>query len=419
MRDELRTQTEFGIALLRVMPWSISFHERIKLFREIVDADRVAIQGSDDVNSGTRSRGIVVRIRRSRILEDGKIALDRVGHSIKDRIVVRYVDAFGEEEAGIDAGGLFKDFWTSLSVRVFDPSFGLFEEKNQLTYPNPAASKLYDEYEMANMYTFLGKILGKALYENIVVQPQFAHFFLSFLGGRYNFMNLIDDLSTLDPDLYKNLMFLKTFDGNVADLDLTFSVMDDSFGSQTEIELIPGGKGISVTSSNKHRYINAVAKHYLHDRLQRQAGAFFAGLYQIIQPELLNMFCAPELQVLISGAVTGISIVELRNYSRYAGGYSSIDHRIGWFWNIVGEFSDADKALLLKFVTSCERPPSLGFDSLQPPFTIQRVDCTDDSRLPTSSTCFNTLKLPTYTSSAILKAKLLLSIRSGAGFDLT
>ena len=65
-----------------------------------MDAERVSIQGSDDVNSGTRSRGTVVRIRRSRILEDGKIAIDRVGSAIKDRIVVKYINDFGEEEAG-------------------------------------------------------------------------------------------------------------------------------------------------------------------------------------------------------------------------------------------------------------------------------------------------------------------------------
>ena len=117
--------------------------------------------------------------------------------------------------------------------------------------------------------------------------------------------------------------------------------------------------------------------------------------------------------------VDGISVEELRNHTRYSGGYFSADRRIGWFWTVVSEFSEADKSLLLKFVTSCERPPSLGFASLQPPFTIQKVDCSDDSRLPTSSTCFNTLKLPTYTSLQVFKEKLLLSIRSGAGFDLS
>jgi ubiquitin-protein ligase E3 C len=57
----------------------------------------------------------------------------------------------------------------------------------------------------------LGRVLGKALFENITIQPQFAHFFLAFMHGRYNFMNLVNDLRTLDEGLYKNLMFLKPY----------------------------------------------------------------------------------------------------------------------------------------------------------------------------------------------------------------
>jgi ubiquitin-protein ligase E3 C len=60
------------------------------------------------------------------------------------------------------------------------------------------------------------------------------------MHGRYNFVNLVNDLNTLDPELYKNLMFLKTYEGDIADLSLTFSVSDDSFGGQKEIDLIPG-----------------------------------------------------------------------------------------------------------------------------------------------------------------------------------
>jgi len=89
---------------------------------------------------------------------------------------------------------------------------------------------LYPEDEIENLYTFLGRVLGKALYENITVQPQFAHFMLNFMNGKYNFTNLINDLATLDKDLYKNLMFLKTYDGDISDLCLTFSITDDAFG---------------------------------------------------------------------------------------------------------------------------------------------------------------------------------------------
>jgi hypothetical protein len=121
IKRELRDQTPFAVTMFRIMPWAIDFHERMKLFREIVEANRISIQGRDDVNSGQRSKGTVVKVRRRMILEDGMAAFDKVGASIKDRIVVRYINDFGEEEAGIDVGGLFKDFLTDLTGRVFNP----------------------------------------------------------------------------------------------------------------------------------------------------------------------------------------------------------------------------------------------------------------------------------------------------------
>ena len=40
-------------------------------------------------------------------------------------------------------------------------------------------------------------------------------------------------------------------------------------------------------------------------------------------------------------------------------------------------------------------------------------------KLPSASTCFNTLKLPTYSSEKVMKKKIIMSITSGAGFELT
>jgi hypothetical protein len=47
-------------------------------------------------------------------------------------------DRFGQEESGIDGGGLFKEFLTSLSKEAFDTNRGLWlvTDENQL-YPNP------------------------------------------------------------------------------------------------------------------------------------------------------------------------------------------------------------------------------------------------------------------------------------------
>ena len=50
---------------------------------------------------------------------------------------------------------------------------------------------------------------------------------------------------------------------------------DTALGGSSEVELIPGGSNVYVNSANRFRYVSLVAKYYLHDRLRRQAGAFF------------------------------------------------------------------------------------------------------------------------------------------------
>lgn len=64
-----------------------------------------------------------------------------------------------------------------------------------------------------------------------------------------------------------------------------------------------------------------------------------------------------------------------------------------------------------------------------PPFTISKVSCEtsifaafggkDADRLPTASTCFHLLKLPNFKVAKNLRAKLLLAINSGTGFELS
>jgi ubiquitin-protein ligase E3 C len=70
--------------------------------------------------------------------------------------------------------------------------YGLFSlTSNHVLFPNPAASLLYPEDEIESLYTFLGRVLGKALYENITVQPQFAHFMLNFMNGKVSVLLII------------------------------------------------------------------------------------------------------------------------------------------------------------------------------------------------------------------------------------
>lgn len=208
----------------------------------------------------------------------------------------------------------------------------------------------------------------------------------------------------------------------MSDLCLTFTVANDDFGV-SEVELIANGADIEVTKENKRRYIYLVAKHHVSDRIKEQSDAFTRGLWDVIERPWLRLFNEPELQVLISGASDGkIDVPDMKSNTRYTGGYTMLDRNIVRFWSVVSSFSPKNQADLLRFVTSCERPPPLGFASMNPPFTIQRVGIMipkSSEKLPTASTCFNTLKLPTYSSEKVLREKLIYAIGSNAGFELT
>lgn len=167
--------------------------------------------------------------------------------------------------------------------------------------------------------------------------------------------------------------------------------------------------------------LGLVTKYYVVDRVKEQSVAFTRGLWEVIDKSWLRIFNEPELQVLISGASDGkIDVEDMRANCRYAGGFTSIDRTVTRFWNVVASMNTKQQSDLLRFVTSCERPPPLGFSSMTPPFTIQRVGVMrDGDKLPTASTCFNVLKLPTYSSERVMKERLLYAIEAGAGFELT
>ena len=100
-----------------------------------------------------------------------------------------------------------------------------------------------------------------------------------------------------------------------------------------------------------------------------------------------------------------------------AGVYKEDHPCIRMFWEVILSFTEKEKQQLLKFVTSCSRPPLLGFKELHPSFHISPGQ--GDERLPSASTCMNVLKLPLYHDKETMKSKILYAIQSGAGFELS
>ncbi|GJP37261.1 hypothetical protein CLOM_g21692 [Closterium sp. NIES-68] len=114
-------------------------------------------------------------------------------------------------------------------------------------------------------WSSLGRIVGKALYEGILLEYNFAPLFVSKLVGRYAFL---DELSSLDVELYRNLMYLKHYEGTHQSSHWT-SQSQRSTGEHSIVELRPGGSHIAVTNENKLQYIHAVADYKLNRQMQQ------------------------------------------------------------------------------------------------------------------------------------------------------
>ncbi|XP_032084909.1 ubiquitin-protein ligase E3B [Thamnophis elegans] len=441
--QELDKDRKRAQLVLQYIPHVVPHKNRVLLFRSMVTKEKEQL---GLVESSSASPHVThITIRRSRMLEDGYEQLRQLSqNAMKGVIRVKFVNDLGMDEAGIDQDGVFKEFLEEIIKKVFDPALNLFKTTSgdERLYPSPTA---YIHENFLQLFEFVGKMLGKAVYEGIVVDVPFASFFLSQLLGHHHsiFYSSVDELPSLDSEFYKNLTSIKRYEGDTSDLGLTLSYDEDVMGQLVCHELIPGGKTIPVTNENKISYIHLMAHFRMHTQIKNQTAAFIGGFRSIIKPEWIRVFSAPELQRLISGDNAEIDLEDLKKHTVYYGGFHGSHRVIIWLWDILAnDFSPEERAMFLKFVTSCSRPPLLGFVYLKPPFSIRCVEVSDDQdtgdtlgsvlrgfftirkkepggRLPTSSTCFNLLKLPNYSKKSVLREKLRYAISMNTGFELS
>lgn len=434
------------IYLLNYIPFMLPFEIRANLFHEFINLDK-----SDNHPFGFRSsiEGVVNRgnIFIESFNEFGKLP----GNDFKKPLSVQFSNEFGEREAGIDGGGLTKELLTSIIESILPTSenrkknsnYQFFEIGEGELYPNNEmffkyrynklinGINLNEEYKnYLNMIKFIGMVIGKCIYENVLIDISFTNFFLrrwlqsttTTNNNKYSFQ----DLSEINIDFYKNLNNILKIedDDEMSELGLTFSVtdkfiLDDGVTLKyVEVDLIPNGSNTPVTISNKFQFILILTKFKLETQSNNFSIAFMEGLNSIIKDYQLKLFDSFELQRLISGGERGIDIDDLFENVEL-GGFLPHDQTIKDLYEILKEFDNESRGKFLKFVTSCPKQPLLGFKELTPKFGIRNAGRSDLIRLPTASTCVNLLKIPDYQNKEILKYKLIKSINSKSGFDLS
>lgn len=461
------------LEILQNLPFFIPFPTRVQIFREFVLTDQTRRRGGfidpDQWRAAVLSRsgrGVFPRhdgnldghdrlsqhhatIHRNRVFEDAYKQFWGLGEGLKEPIQITFVDQFGTEEAGIDGGGVTKEFLTGVCGEAFTPAApadtekmthddaieedktkvgnNLFLENEQhFLYPNPTSvDELKEELRntgigykdtvddqmgrLLRRYEFLGRVVGKCLYEGILVDVHFAGFFLlrwsqqsdAKTGNASASGVSVNDLRDLDEDLYRGLINLKNYTDDVeSDFALNFTITSRLPKSDKTItvELKPGGADLPVTNANKLEYIHLVSRFRLSVQPAYQTAAFLKGINSIINPSWLSMFNQTELQTLVGGDTnTPIDVEDLRRNTVYGGVYSVGDdgrehESVKLFWQVMRELTDEERRKVLKFVTSVARAPLLGFGVLKPKFSIRDAG-EDQTRLCSAS------KLPSLAAS--------------------
>ncbi|CAJ1357847.1 unnamed protein product [Effrenium voratum] len=400
-------------AVLAEMPHVLPFEDRVSILHNAILADqeeRRAFRGPWGPSAMEKHQ-----IRRNFLVEDGIASFEGLEdeHGLRDTFRVEFIAPDGTPESGVDGGGLFKEFMVHICREMFDPEFGLFSAtSDHALYPSTSAFAKFPQ--AADLYTFLGKVVGKAIYEMFLLEPQFSRVFLNRLLGR---INEVDDIAALDRELHRNMLQIKECE-DVAALGITFSISVTEKGVHKDIDLIPNGSNTIVTRENLTRYLHLMANYRTNVQFQRHTLAFLNGMQKVIPVTWLKMFDPYELNTLISGSTTGFDVKDLRANTVLSGGYQDDSPCVRWLWRLLQEdLEPEDMGRFLMFTTSCSRAPLLGFQNLNPKFCVHRVP--DSERLPTSATCANLLKLPDYVSYESLKTKVLQAIRAEAGFDLS
>lgn len=310
----LSTIEQRSLAILQQLPFLIEFNTRVLLLRDLCryslgDSENPRLH-RDLLNDST------VVIRRTHLYEDAFDKLSRENESdMRQTIRIQFINSVGLEEAGIDGGGIFKEFMNEVLKTSFDPNRGFFTLTNDnMLYPNPNVGSLIENF--MEHYYFIGRLVGKAIFENILVDLPLAEFFLvKLLVDRAN----AHYLKSLDPVLYRNLLYLRDYPGDVQDLGLDFTTASNDLGETKIVELKPNGVNIAVTNYNRLEYIHRLANLKLNTQIKKQCIAFREGLDSVVPLIWLRLFNHLELQIIIGGDTQEMDIADLKSHTTYGG----------------------------------------------------------------------------------------------------
>ena len=369
-----------------------TFEEKVDYLRFDISKKKI-----DFINGAEK-----LKINRDKVLEDSMEQFKYINLFKELKIIF-----VGEESH--DAGGLIREWLTILFQKILDSKTGMFQRSDTDEIGFIIKPNLYPSQELLNKYYFIGRVLAKALLENLTVNCCFNKvIYQLILGEKIEFKDLV----FIDKPLYnslKNLMAIKEECGdNIALCEIYFSYQyKDEKGNMCFQDLIENGNDILVTKDNFDLYVEKRIEFFTKSQLLG-VKEIIRGINTIFSVDLLKIFTSDQLGLLINGTPF-IDVDDWRLNTQYKN-YNDYDNVIIDFWDIISNLSQEDLSNFLLFCTGSSRVPIGGFKSLESnrgqisKFEIVKIDYVSGAKnFLRVHTCFNRLDLPEYPDKVTLE----------------
>ena len=341
-----------------------------------------------------------MEINRNDLLKDSIEKIEKVNLYKELKITFK-----GEE--GLDAGGLFRE-WFNICFKALesdDLKLFLVSDSNEFSYNiNPMLTHKKENY---NYFTFIGKLIGKALLDNITINICFNKLIYKMILQEDI---TLDDLLFIDNPLYTSLHNLKDLEdsgSNLEDLGIYYSIdLQDSNKLSHSFNLVDNGidkpvKDIKDFINKRIFFIKGLYEPFVKKIRD--------GLFSIIKKDIIQKFTSDELELIINGRPF-IDVEDWERNTIYKEPYNEEHQIIQWFWEIINELSQKELSNLLMFSTGTSRVPFGGFAALESnrgnvsQFMIEKAEYEEGQRnFVKAHTCFNRLSVPQFETKEEMK----------------
>ncbi|KAA6394989.1 MAG: putative E3 ubiquitin-protein ligase Itchy, partial [Streblomastix strix] len=340
------------------------------------------------------------KVRRKHILEDSFSAFMKTDpEKLKLRLNVLF---YGED--AVDYGGISREWFTLILPEITNPNYALFKgggDVDKYIYHINSLSQVNQDH--LQYFRFLGRVLAKALFENFQVDTHFSHLIYKTL---LDLTFVLSDLEPIDADAYKSLVLIAENDPSGFMLDFTLTITE--FDQMKEIKLKPNRKDIEVTQESNKEYIKLVIKHKLTQNFVRQLREIQKSFHDLLPYLCLKTF-APAEQEIIQFEIEQIEHNDWKENINFLGGYRSNSPQIFFFWDMILDMSNEQRAQLLQFATGTTLLPPGGFmnlmRSMEPRKFSIYISTKRSQQLPNVHICFKLIDLSPYETKEILFEK--------------